>query len=102
MASSRVMKPMGSAPTAWSSANTSGASVIAMRGQCRASVPMQRARGEAGSARLQELHLGAGELQHVAVLQGDGLGADGGAVEGRLVRPFDMGDHEAVGALGDR
>ena len=45
---------------------------------------------------LHELHLRAGQLQQVAVLQRHGFGADGGAVKGGLVAALDVRHNETV------
>ena len=51
---------------------------------------------------LDELHLRAGQLDHVAVLEAERLGTQGGAVDCGLDRPFNQGHHVAMGAPRDR
>src|SRR4051812_45007824 len=113
MSSRRCSTPSWRSPLAWSRAKTSGISVTAMRGQCLESKPIipylvsGDACGNAGRpgrrvSGLHKLHLRAGQLEQVAVLEGHRLRADGRSVERGFVRAFDMRHDETVGTLGDR
>src|SRR5690606_8277174 len=55
----------------------------------------------AGRSPLDELHLRAGELDQVTVVQMDGIGPHGRAIDGRPHGALDHRDHEAVGPARD-
>ena len=52
--------------------------------------------------RLHELHLGACQLRHIAVLEGDGFAARGLAIHRGAGRTFDVRKDVTIRTLGDK